>query len=126
MSDKESFTREASGATYMPKAIQIAVNNTELIVLADDGQIGRFNLSSGAWSLVPLPPGINPKPRIIECQVVHRNLPNGYELWRDGETGLWQWKREDGSEVSAIFATAEDAVSDAKTKQMLSTLPTAA
>jgi hypothetical protein len=105
----------------MPKAVQIAVNDTALFVLSDDGQLGAFVFQSQSWNLIPLPGGITPRPRMVECQVMHRNLPTGYELWRDGETGLWRWKL-DGVE-GPIFATSEDAVADAKQKQLLTTLP---
>lgn len=121
MTPPEASVRESTGATYMPKAVQIACNDSALFVLADDGQIGAFVFSSQSWSLIPLPGGINPRPTRVECQVMHRNLPNGYELWRDGETGLWRWKRE--GEEGPIFASSEDAVSDAKQKQLLETLP---
>jgi hypothetical protein len=107
----------------MPKAVAISANNDALFVLADDGQIGVFVFSSQSWNLIPLPAGINAQPKMVETQVMHRNLPTGYQLWRDGGTGLWRWKKEDGSEEGPIFATAEDAVGDAKQLQLLATLP---
>ena len=105
----------------MAKAIQIAANNANLFVLADDGRLARWEIATGNWTLIALPAGVQQRERKVEVQVQHRNLPTGYEAWRDGESGLWQWKK--GNEVSAIFGSIEDAVSDAKQKHLLATLP---
>ena len=106
----------------MSKIIQIAMNDQRLVALTDDGRVATFDFGGNSWSQIQLPGGVEQKDRVKVVEVRSSKMPNKFKLWRDLDTGLWKWSR--GQESGPDFGSMEDAISDAKQRHLIETLPT--